>query len=70
MGPVLPTKAIVDTNIDIRDPSHVDWTLNVRFNPVRDTVIIDDVQLGNIDRRWSGSAGEQDRDRCDREDIA
>jgi UbiD family decarboxylase len=40
---------IVDTDIDIRDPSHVDWALNVRFKPVRDTVIIDDVQLGNID---------------------
>jgi UbiD family decarboxylase len=40
---------IVDTDIDIRDPSHVDWALNVRFNPVRDTVIIDDVQFGNID---------------------
>jgi 2,5-furandicarboxylate decarboxylase 1 len=40
---------VVDTDIDIRDPSHVDWALNVRFNPVRDAVIIDDVQFGNID---------------------
>jgi UbiD family decarboxylase len=34
---------VVDADIDIRDPDHVDWALNARFNPARDTVIIDDV---------------------------
>ena len=34
---------VVDNDVDIRDPSHVDWALNSRFNPQRDTVIIDDI---------------------------
>ena len=34
---------MVNTDIDIRDPSHVEWAMNARYNPVRDTVIIDDV---------------------------
>jgi 3-polyprenyl-4-hydroxybenzoate decarboxylase len=29
----------------IRDPSHVDWALNSRFSPQRDTVLIDDVYV-------------------------
>ena len=33
---------VVDADIDIRDPSHVDWALNARFSPQRDTVLIDD----------------------------
>ncbi|HML14084.1 MAG TPA: UbiD family decarboxylase [Xanthobacteraceae bacterium] len=36
---------VVDADVDIRDPSHVDWALNSRFNPQRDTVIIDDVNV-------------------------
>ncbi len=36
---------VVDADVDIRDPSHVDWALNARFNPHRDTVIIDDVNV-------------------------
>jgi UbiD family decarboxylase len=42
---ITPVKrvTVVDADIDIRDPSHVDWALNSRFNPQRDTVIIDDV---------------------------
>jgi UbiD family decarboxylase len=40
---------VVDDDIDIRDPSHIEWALNSRFNPVSDTVIIDDVNFGNID---------------------
>jgi 3-polyprenyl-4-hydroxybenzoate decarboxylase len=36
---------VVDADIDIRDPGHVDWALNARFNPQRDTVIIDDVNV-------------------------
>lgn len=36
---------VVDADIDIRDPTHVDWALNSRFSPQRDTVIIDDVYV-------------------------
>ena len=34
---------VVDEDIDIRDPLHVEWAMNSHYNPVRDTVIIDDV---------------------------
>ncbi len=34
---------IVDDDIDIRDYSHVDWAMNARYNPARDTILIDDV---------------------------
>lgn len=34
---------LVDSDGDIRDSLHVEWAMNARFNPVRDTVIIDDV---------------------------
>ena len=34
---------IVDSDVDIRDPLHIEWAMNARYNPVRDTVIIDDV---------------------------
>jgi 4-hydroxy-3-polyprenylbenzoate decarboxylase len=33
---------VVDADVDIRDPSHVDWALNSRFNPQRDTILIGD----------------------------
>lgn len=36
---------VVDVDVDIRDQSHVDWALNSRFSPQRDTVIIDDVYV-------------------------
>jgi 4-hydroxy-3-polyprenylbenzoate decarboxylase len=36
---------VVDEDIDIRDPLHVEWAMNAHFNPVRDTVIIDDVDV-------------------------
>ena len=36
---------VVDEDIDIRDPIHMDWVLNARYNPSRDTVIIDDVYM-------------------------
>ena len=36
---------VVDVDVDIRDSSHVDWALNSRFSPQRDTVIIDDVYV-------------------------
>lgn len=34
---------VVDADVDIRDPIHVDWALNSRYNPARDTIIIKDV---------------------------
>jgi UbiD family decarboxylase len=36
---------VVDADVDIRDPSHVDWALNSRFDPCRDTIIIDDINV-------------------------
>jgi UbiD family decarboxylase len=40
---VLKRVTVVDADVDIRDASHVEWALNSRFSPARDTVIIDDV---------------------------
>lgn len=34
---------VVDTDVDIRDPQHVEWALNARYNPADDTIIIDKV---------------------------
>ena len=34
---------VVDPDIDLRDPVHVEWAMNSRYDPARDTVIIDDV---------------------------
>jgi 4-hydroxy-3-polyprenylbenzoate decarboxylase len=34
---------VVDPDIDIRDPGHLEWALNARFDPARDTEIIRDV---------------------------
>ena len=34
---------VVDEDVDIRDPQHMDWVMNARYNPSRDTVIIKDV---------------------------
>jgi 4-hydroxy-3-polyprenylbenzoate decarboxylase len=44
---IAPVKrvTVVDVDVDIRDPSHVDWALNSRFSPQRDTIIIDDVYV-------------------------
>lgn len=36
---------VVDVDVDIRDPSHVDWAMNARFSPQRDTVVIDDCHV-------------------------
>jgi 2,5-furandicarboxylate decarboxylase 1 len=33
---------VVDDDVDIRDPVHMDWVMNARFNPVSDTVIVED----------------------------
>lgn len=34
---------IVDEDVDIRDPLHIEWAMNSHYNPVRDTEILDDV---------------------------
>ena len=40
-----PLKRItmVDDYVDIRDPLHVEWAMNSHYNPVRDTILIDEV---------------------------
>lgn len=42
---VAPVKrvTVVDHNVDIRDPLHLDWAMNAHFDPARDTVLIDNV---------------------------
>ncbi len=42
---IAPVKRItvVDHNVDIRDPLHLDWAMNAHFDPARDTVLIDNV---------------------------
>ena len=37
---------VVDADVDIRDPLHVEWAVNSHYNPVRDTIIIEDVYAG------------------------
>src|SRR5262245_4157646 len=34
---------VVNPDVDIRDSSHVEWAMNSRFDPARDTEIIRDV---------------------------
>ena len=34
---------VVDEDVDIRDPLHLEWAMNSHYHPVRDTIIIDDV---------------------------
>jgi UbiD family decarboxylase len=34
---------VVDEDIDIRDPMHLDWAMNARYQPNRDTIIIENV---------------------------
>ena len=34
---------VVDEDIDIRDPMHLDWAMNSRFDAQRDTIIMDNV---------------------------
>ena len=36
---------VVNSDVDIRDPSHIEWAMNSRFSPQRDTVLIDDVYV-------------------------
>ena len=34
---------VVNDDVDIRDPLHVEWAMNSHYHPARDTIIIDDV---------------------------
>ena len=34
---------VVDDDVDPRDHTHVEWAMNARFNPARDTELIGDV---------------------------
>ena len=45
LADVSPCKRItvVDHDVDIRDPLHVDWAMNSCYDPARDTVIVDGV---------------------------
>ncbi|MGE0806964.1 MAG: UbiD family decarboxylase [Burkholderiaceae bacterium] len=45
LAAISPVKrvTVVDDDVDPRDPMHVEWAMNARFNPSRDTVLIDDV---------------------------
>ena len=36
---------VVDEDIDIRDPVHMDWVMNTRYNPETDTVILDQIYM-------------------------
>ena len=36
---------VVDEDIDIRDPVHMDWVMNTRFNPEADTIILDQIYM-------------------------
>lgn len=45
---LLKRVTVVDEDVDIRDPFHLDWALNSRYNPARDTLLIDHVTTGII----------------------
>ncbi len=50
---------VVDDDVDIRDHTHVEWAMNSRYNPARDTVLIDDVFFpGNIDPSLRSTSSE------------
>lgn len=39
---------VVDEDIDIRDPMHMDWALNSRMNPQRDILIVDNMLIASV----------------------
>jgi UbiD family decarboxylase len=45
---LLKRVTIVDEDIDIRDPMHMDWAMNSRFNAIRDIIIIDNVYTPSV----------------------
>jgi UbiD family decarboxylase len=40
---------VVDSDIDIRDPDHIDWALNARLDPGKDIVIVEAAQFAHMD---------------------
>jgi UbiD family decarboxylase len=40
---------VVDPDVDIRDPDHVDWALNARLDPGKDIVIVEAAQFAHMD---------------------
>ncbi len=40
---------VVDPDIDIRDPDHVDWALNARLDPGKDIVVVEAAQFAHMD---------------------
>src|SRR5262249_3049102 len=40
---------VVDPDIDIRDPEHVDWAINARLDPGNDIVIVGAAQFAHMD---------------------
>ena len=48
MNFLLKRVTVVDEDIDIRDPMHVDWAMTSRYNPAKDTILIDEV-LSKLD---------------------
>jgi UbiD family decarboxylase len=34
---------VVDADVDIRDPAHMDWAMNARFNPANDIEVVENV---------------------------
>ena len=50
----LKVLTVVDDDIDIRDPREVSWALSTRFQPARDTVILDGMEGYIIDPSAGG----------------
>jgi UbiD family decarboxylase len=40
---------VVNSDVDIRDPSHVDWALNARLDPGNDIVVVGAAQFAHMD---------------------
>lgn len=36
---------VVDDDIDIRDPLHIEWAMNAHYHPIRDTILIDNTMV-------------------------
>lgn len=53
----LKSFTVVDDDIDIRNPREVAWALATRFQPARDTVILDGMEGYVIDPSSAGGAG-------------
>ncbi|MBM3390378.1 MAG: UbiD family decarboxylase [Betaproteobacteria bacterium] len=53
----LKSFTVVDDDIDIRSPREVAWALATRFQPARDTVILDGMEGYVIDPSSAGGAG-------------